>query len=235
MDFLRFLYLRLRYDPLFTFVAGALAAGLIQIASGNAIQRYGVLGILAAVVVVVLLWLAYRALLWLANKLMPPLRLPVGKLPTPRAGLIMLLGRNSDATGPVAMEQHRSRLEHVWVIATDFTAPLVGELRRKARPALLHQEDVVNHWEPPECNNAVQRAVSHAQVLGIGRDNLICDVTGGTSAMTAGALEACLALGLAAQMVAGRYGDAPGQVTPLGVIELDLSQPHQPIAPAQGG
>lgn len=222
MNTIRRFYLRLRYDPLLTFVLGALAAGIIQIVSGNALKQYGALGLLAVLVTVALAFLLYRAILWLIHKLLPPPRYPIGDAPDARKGLIMVLGGSSRETGPEAITHHLPRLEHVWFVVTDRTIPLVDNLKKTAHPALTHQEDVVNYWEPPECNNAVQRAISHARVLGIDVHDLICDVTGGTTAMTAGAIEACLTQDVAAQMVAARYDDALKAVTPIAVIELDL-------------
>lgn len=224
MDRWRQLYLRLRYDAFLTFFLGALTAGVVQIISGDLWQRLGLAGLLIVLLLIVGAFLVYRLVLWLIHKLLPPARYPVGKAPEPRRGLIMLLGGGSRETVPVATEHHRPRLEHIWFVTTERTTSLFDDLKRVFASVVAQPEHVVNHWEPVECQNAVERALSHARVLGIEPQELICDLTGGTTAMTVGAIRACLTHKLAAQMVAARYDETLKALTPVGVIELELTQ-----------
>lgn len=226
----RRLYFRLRYDAFLAFLLGAIIVGMIQIFSGDLWRRYGVAGVLLALFMVFLAFLAYRLLLWLLRKLLPPERYPIGDSPTLRRGLIMVLGGGSKQTGPVALEHHRSRLEHVWFITTDFTESIAHEMKRAAYPTLTSLQNVFNQWELTESQNAVERALSHARVLGIEAEDLICDVTGGTTAMTVGAVKACLANHIAMQMVTARYDETLQAVVPTGVILLDLEGDHSAAA-----
>lgn len=223
MERVRRLYLRLRYDTYLNFALGALAAGLIQIVSQDMWQQHGVLGFSVVALAVLVLFLAYRALLHLIQMLLPPQTYPVGAEPARCKGLVMVLGGGSRETGEAAIRFHRERLEHVWCIITDQTESIARHLSTVALPAETHYVDIVDHLDVAQCSNAVQRAISHAGILGISPVELVCDITGGTTSMTAGAIKACLAEGIATEMVVARYDESLKALKPIAVIALDLA------------
>ncbi len=182
--------------------------------------------LLLALLTVLLLGAAYFLLTALIRLLRPPRTIPMGDRPAPRRGLILLLGGHSDETGPWAIDHHQPTLEQIWFLITDRTEPVAQGLKRKYPELRTHQEEVTHHFRPKDTANAVSRAVSHAATLGFSPADLICDVTGGTSAMTAGAILACLELGLDAQMVAASYHQGVLDVEKsIDVIDLNLHRP----------
>ncbi len=121
-------------------------------------------------------------------------------------------------------------LERIWFLVTDQTEPVAQRLKRAYPDLGIHQEEVTHHFRPMDTANAVSRAVSHATHLGLALEDLICDVTGGTSAMTAGAIRACLELGLDAQMVAASYRQGALDVEePIDIVDLQLHRPYQAL------
>ncbi len=179
--------------------------------------------LLLALLTILLLGAAYFLLTALIRLLRPPRPIPMGDRPMPRRGLILLLGGHSDESGPWAIEHHLPALEQLWFLTTDRTEPVAQKLKRKYDDLRTHQEEVTHHFRPKDTANAVSRAVSHAASLGLSPADLICDVTGGTSAMTAGAILACLELGIDAQMVAASYQQGALDVEKsIDVIDLKL-------------
>ena len=143
----------------------------------------------------------------------------LGPQPQPRRGLILLLGSN-EAPARMALAHHLSTLEFVWLVVTMRTQGGTGRLWREMAP--LHHDDklVLDPWRPAETANAVERAISHARTLGMGPEEVICDITGGTTAMTFGAITACQRAGVALEMVPAEYDVTLGALRPLGVILL---------------
>lgn len=231
MERVRRLYLRLRYDTYLNFALGALAAGLIQIVGQDMWQQHGVLGFSVVALAVLVLFLAYRALLHLVQLLLPPQTYPVGAEPAKCKGMIMVLGGGSRETGEVAIHYHQERLEHVWCIITDRTEEIARHLSKVAFPAETHLVDIVDHLDVAQCSNAVQRAISHAVTLRIPSTDLVCDITGGTTSMTAGAIKTCLAEDIATEMVAARYDESLKAIKPIAIIALDLLPANRAVAP----
>jgi hypothetical protein len=121
----------------------------------------------------------------------------------------------------MAMEHHHTALEFVWFIVSLRTQGMPGRLWQETA-ALNHDDQLVlDPWRPAETANAVQRAISHAMTLGMRMDDVICDITGGTTAMTYGAVLACQQAGVALEMVPAEYDTTLGALAPLGVILLE--------------
>jgi len=208
------------YAIIVTFVTEQLLTGMSQ--------ALAVPPFFLALLAILFLGGAYFLLTALMRLLRPPRTIPMGERPAPRRGLILLLGGRSDESGPWAIDHHRSTLEQLWLLTTDRTEAVAQRLKRQYSDLRTHQEEVTHHLRPKDTANAVSRAVSHAASLGLSPADLICDVTGGTSAMTAGAILACLELGLDAQMVAASYHQGALDVErPIDVIDLRLYRPHR--------
>lgn len=216
---LRFLDRQLRYNALLTFTLGAIVGGAVEYYVGNLIDRYSFWAPLSLLLLIVAAALAYRGLSALLRTLRPPPAILMGERPRPAHGLILLLGGGSRVTAAQAYAFHRPTLQRVWFVVTDLTQPIADELARQWAPLPTHRQAVENPFRPAETANAVERAVSHARALGLATPALVCDITGGTTAMTVGALQACLRHQLAMEMTPGRYDDS-----------LHAQQAHETIA-----
>ncbi len=124
--------------------------------------------------------------------------------------------------------QHQPRLEYLCLVVTD-------ESVQKARDTIktlesegwlirlqVREERVRSAWDPDETALAVQRAIRQGSDLTLDKSDLICDVTGGTKAMTVGAILTCLAENLRVQMVPAEYDEALKVLRPIDVIQLRL-------------
>jgi len=143
----------------------------------------------------------------------------LGPQPQPRRGLILLLG-SKEAPARMAINYHSGTLEFVWLIVTMRTQGTTGRLWREMAPLNHDDQLVIDPWRPAETANAVERALSHARTLGMTEDDIICDITGGTTAMTYGAITACQRENIALEMVPAEYDTTLGAMAPLGVILL---------------
>jgi len=219
MSWLRTIYLQIRYNPLLSFVIGGLSAWALDQVAGQFFTRAGVFGIVAALVSVILTVLLYQVVLWAIRRLLPAPTPRVGVAPAPHRGLILLFGRTETALK--AIEPHRNRLDFIWWVVTDKTAEELRLMRNHwwgsatATPELVHDE-----FSPGETENAVARAISHAAVLGLKPADLICDITGGTKAMTVGAFAAGLQQSVALQIVPARYDKERKSPVPLDAIQI---------------
>lgn len=220
-DWWRPLYLQIRYNSLVTFVLVGLAAwGLEQIA-GAAWNRQGILGLLLAVLSTVIAVLLLRGAVWLFGRIRQDDASLPGASPPVRRGLILLYGR--EATAQEAIQHHRDRLDFIWFVLTEQTKSEFNTMRNHwwgraaATPELVHDP-----YLPKETANAIERAVSHASVLGLSPDELICDVTGGTTAMTVGALQACCRTQITMQMVPAVSDPERRALRPLAPILIEL-------------
>jgi hypothetical protein len=146
----------------------------------------------------------------------------MGRRPDPARGLILVLGGGSRDTAPKACEVHQRTLERIWLVVTDRTVAVAGDLERQWAGMRCHRQAVENHFNPAESAGAVRRAVDHARTLGLPAEALICDVTGGTTAMTVGAMRGCLAEGVRMQMVPGGYDEVLKAFKAYEPIELRL-------------
>ena len=217
------IYLQLRYNALVGLIFGILTSWTIERIADQFVQRpLGVFWVIGGVLMVATGVLLYRFALWILrdrrNQIVPS----PGVAPTPKRGLILLFSRIE--TARKAIEPHCDTLEIIWFILTDET-----EHKLAAHPnhwwgrAVDSSEIVLNAYSPVETANAIDRAISHARVLGLGPEALACDVTGGTTAMSVGAVAACSAYpGLTLQMVPARYDPELKRPHPLDAIRIDM-------------
>lgn len=228
MNRLRHFYLRLRYDSLLALVLGGIVVGVIQQVGAELWQQRAVLALVGLLVGIVIAVLLFQGLLWLVRRILPAPTFPVGNPPLPRQAMILLLGGGSRDTAPMAITHHASYLEHIWLVVTERTEDIGAELTKKFHKVRSFPEKLEDHLSPAEASNAVKRAISHARILGYTQADLICDITGGTSAMTAGAIQACIESGVSLQMVAASFDEQLKAVRPIAVIALDMT----PTAPS---
>jgi hypothetical protein len=208
MRILHLLYHQLRYNPLLIFALGAVAGGTVEYYIGELIDAYGLWAPLSIVAGAVLAGAGYLGLVQLVRRLAAPPAINMGRRPDPARGLILLLGGRSRETAPKACEVHQATLERVWLVVTDLTAAVAVDLEHQWPGVRCHRQEVENQFNPVESAGALRRAVDHARTLGLPVEALICDVTGGTTAMTVGAMHGCLAAGVRMQMVPGSYDEA---------------------------
>lgn len=210
----RRLYFNLRHNGLLVLIAG----GLVQWAVGFGAEEYlkgqGWIGpflwggsVIIALVVGILL---YQVILALTRRIWSRPVTTITPTPSPRRGMIMLLGRTEYAV--VALQPHPN-LEQLWYVVTDVTNPRIIELASQMSGRIVTLREWVNDvYRPTDCAQAIEKAYSEAQAMGFNEQELICDVTGGTTAMTVGAFQICQSLGIDIQMVTARYteeGDHP--------------------------
>ena len=210
----RSLYFNLRYNGLLVLIIGGLVQWVVGFGAQEYLRWLGWVGAIlwggSVTLTIVAVVILYQISLGLIKRIWS---LPVNTQtpsPSPRRGMIMLLGRTEYA---LAALQPHPRLEHLWLVVTDVTNPRVVELGIKLSGRIVTLREWVNDvYRPSDCADAVQKAVSEAKAMGFPIEELICDVTGGTTVMTVGAFQRCIELGVDIQMVTARYtkeGDSP--------------------------
>ncbi|MBX3016108.1 MAG: hypothetical protein KF832_31590 [Caldilineaceae bacterium] len=188
-------------------------------------ERYGRLFTLAAVVVTVVILYQVSRALW--RRYGPQPKLLLGTPPEPHAGLILLF--SNAVTAAKAVEHHRYHLRYLCLIVTTEaitaarTWAQTGKDDGRFVEVQVREEQIIGAWDPDEVMLAVGRAIRQGEDLGLAKADLICDVTGGTKAMTTGAIMACLAEGLLVQMVSAKYNEGLKVLGPGEVIQLRLA------------
>ncbi|NOZ72718.1 MAG: hypothetical protein GXP38_12545 [Chloroflexi bacterium] len=227
------LYLHLRYTPSITYLIGVVAAFVVEHTLSNFSAQWGPIApAVIAVLALVALWILFKLVLDGLQRILKPDPIPMGDKPRPRRALILLLGGRSGDTAPVAIEHHLPVLEHLWLIVTDLTEPISDQLRRKypdLRAIPLH---VLHHYRPEHACSALRQAVDYATAMQIPLSEIICDVTGGTSAMTAGVIEGCLEAGIDIEMVAAQYDLITGEVKQTHDVIALAMHPPRPVPPS---
>ncbi len=219
---IRRLYILIRYNPLLTFFLGVVLAWALEETAQQFIDTRGLFGLFLAVAGAVALILLIQAIISAIRHLRAEPRPSMGEPPGTRRGLILLYS-NAD-TARKAIDHHRSRLDYIWFIVTEQSSSRLEALFPHLSTFVTAREWVHDPFQPRETQNAVERATSHAANFGLKSDNLICDITGGTTAMTVGALQACQSTGIALQMVTARYDPELKGPVPLDLIRIELGQ-----------
>jgi hypothetical protein len=186
--------------------------------------KWSLVTLAAVVITIVLLFWAGRAL-W--RRFGPQPKILLGFPPAPHAGVILLF--SNDVTAAKAVAHHRHRLRYLCLIVTDESVDWARKWVQEGKDTgqlssiQVREERIVGAWDPDEVMLAVGRAIRQGEDLGLTQADLICDVTGGTKAMTTGAVLACLAEGLLVQMVPAQYDEALKVLRPGEVIQLQLT------------
>ena len=220
--FVNTLYAYIKHAPLVTLLTGVFLGWYFQVyVFENWLPQWGFGGpvgslliFLGVLAVIILAYAAWDRRLFRHQK--PRI---VGKQPQPRRGLIMLI--SNEVTAQAAIEHHHEKLEYVWFIVTMRTQGLPAKLWRPLIGVVHSDQLVLDPWRPAETANAVSRAILHARGLGLSMDEIICDVTGGTKAMTYGAILACQKEGVALEMTPAEYNVQLKAQEPMGVILLE--------------
>jgi len=138
----------------------------------------------------------------------------------PHRGLVVLVSPGQGRSSQRSIERHLGRagkpgVEHCWLLYTAQSKPEADELadRFGGRGAAFTPVPVRDFASIHSAFHAVESAISQAMAEGLGRDDVIVDVTGGTKMMTAGATLACADRRVAIQYMKGKY-DAGGRLVP---------------------
>jgi len=151
-----------------------------------------------------------------------PPQVPLGKPPQPHRGLIILLSR--EATALKAIEFHQKKLKHIWFLVTDRSVAVFDQLKPQLAKGLtakpIHIEKI---YDPESTALAVKQAIEQAEHnFKLVKQELICDVTGGTVVMTMGAITQCRRSGILTQIVPATFDDRMDNPTPQPPIEVSL-------------
>lgn len=234
MNLLRRIYLEIRHNSIVTFILISLASWLVeQIANYSTGQttiqfwsRQNLIRLIILLVGTLLIVLVMRGGVWLWNRIRSS-TLSLGTPPPQRRGLILIFGRES--TARKAVEHHRDTLDFVWFILTEQTKiefeKLPGNWWGKA---VAVQEFLLNPYRPEEIGKIIENIVNHAESLRLEPEDLICDVTGGTTAMTIGAFAACIRKDVQVQMVPALYDQELKAIQALSPIIVDAKTRRTP-------
>lgn len=214
-------------QPLIALVVGTMVVWALENYYAKLLDAYGqwsLMTLAAVVVTVVLLYWAGRAL-W--RRFGPQPKILLGFPPAPHAGVLLLF--SNDITAAKAVAHHRHRLRYLCLIVTAESLDWARKWVQEGQDAgwltgiEVREERLLGAWDPDEAALAVGRAIRQGEDLGLSKADLICDVTGGTKAMTTGAVLAALAEGLLVQMVPAQYDEQLKVLRPGEVIQLQLT------------
>lgn len=221
-------YLRnLWQHPVIALVVGTMVVWALENYYAQLLRDEGRWSLVTLAAVVVTMVILYQGIQALWRRFGPHPKLLLGTPPAPHAGVILLF--SSAVTAAKAVEHHRYHLRYLCLIVTEEAMASarvwVQNGKDDGRFAELHvrEEQIVGAWDPDEVMLAIERAIRQGADLGLAKADLICDVTGGTKAMTTGAIMACLSEGLLVQMVPAKYDERLKVQRPGEVIQLRLT------------
>jgi hypothetical protein len=139
-------------------------------------------------------------------------------------GLIVMPTRAP--TARQAVDHHKGRLEHLWIIVTPEMREPAGQLRDYAESLGIacHPLELADEYDAPGCYRLVREIIqTHAPAANVPPGEIIADLTGGTKLMTAGMALACGDLNQALQYVPTQYVGAEPTV-PFQPIEVTLGR-----------
>ena len=226
ISLLRSLARQVLYNTLVTFMMGTIIGGTFEFYIGDWIKAFGMWAPILAIGVVLILAIAFVGGMRLVQRLLVRQTINLGTPPPTNRyrGIILVLGGGSRSTAPIAIRHHESTLERIWLIYTGFTKEIGEELQRNWQTdnRRVHLVDVEHHYDPLQTALSITRAVDHGHQYNLFSQEIICDITGGTTAMTVGAIKGCQAHQLDLEMVTAGYDDELKAEGPLGVISLIL-------------
>lgn len=211
--------------PWFGFVLTAiLVAAMVNLATSIIIEWVGAgwaFALLAVGIILTLLFANLFAYRW-RQQIAEGERI-IGERPHPtkRAGLIVMVTKAP--TSRKAVDYHLPVLKHLWLIETPEMRELANQLRTYAEEngVTCYPLDLDQEYDANQCYHSVRSVFeARATQVGLEREQVIADMTGGTKPMTAGMVLACTDLKMALQHVPTLFiGD--GQPTvPLDPIEV---------------
>lgn len=218
---------KLWQQPLISLVVGTMVVWALENYYANLLKEEGRWSLVTLVAVVITMVLLYQGIQALWRRYGPHPKLLLGSPPVPHAGVLLLF--SNDVTAAKAINHHRSRLRYLCLIVTDEALTLerswvqTWQHSGQLRDVQVREERIVGAWDPDEVALAVARAIRQGEDLALTKMDLICDITGGTKAMTTGAVLTCLAEGLRVQMVPAKYDEQLKVLRPGEVIQLQLT------------
>jgi hypothetical protein len=204
---LRLLYVRFRSYTILNFILGGLLGWAIQESADqlSLLERW--IWFFSLVIFLILAFLLVPPLEGWFRRLFSPDIPPMGQKPEPHRGLIVLV--SNEETLLNAVEYHRPALQYLLCVVTDFKQSLYERLNSQLQIRGLRVHPVYMHdaYDPTEAATAVANCLTWAMAKGLLKEEIICDVTGGTSIMTVGAVTQCQQEGVAMQVVIATYVD----------------------------
>lgn len=216
---LRRLYSYIRHHSVVIFVVGFLAGWF----PGKIADYYWTQGNIEPLLEFVVILLVALALYYLLRHWLAPSEVPLGKPPQPHRGLILILGR--EPTALKAIEFHGEKLKYVWFLVTDQSLQIFNQLKLKLDSNLTTRTVFIEKiYDPESTALALKQTIEQAeQNFTLAKQELICDVTGGTVVMTMGAITQCRRSGILAQIVPATYDSQMGNPIPQTPIEVPLT------------
>lgn len=228
---LRSAFVRMQSYATLNFILGGLFGWAIQ-ESANAIsQQQRWLGFGAILLFVIVAFAVAPPIETLIRSFFRPTLPPMGEKPQPRRGLILLF--SNEKTALCAIDHHAQQLAYVLCVVTEFMEERFNQFRLQllARGLQVHPQFMDDAYDQREAAAAVLNCIAWARTKQLFPDDLICDVTGGTSIMSIGAALACQRQGIDVQMVKARQTDkGPEPLHPV-LIRFDLHEANQPSQP----
>ena len=116
-----------------------------------------------------------------------------GLKPEKTAGLILLIGP-SMGSAPTSIEYHLPVLRHCWLVGTKDCSSTAKNLREKYQEVDFYWDEAnwVNLDEIKSTYDVISRIIEEESAkVGLNKDDIIADITGGVKPMTAGMTLAC--------------------------------------------
>ena len=219
------LYLHLRHSTMLIFAIGVVSTYVIEYVLSQYSTRLGILATLVMTIMLLMgIFLIYELLVWLLGRLFTKKTPPIGDQPPQHKALLLLLGLHGEETAAVAIDHHLPILENVWFLVTEDTRPIARKLKETFnQEARFNFVDIADYLKPNATQASIIYAVEQLEALRLHSDDIIADITGGTSAMTAGAVLGAIEKEIDLEMVAATY-DLGGDVKhTLNVIRLEIN------------
>jgi len=219
-DWLTEQYQQIRRNGFVIFLAGSVFGTGLETLINYLFQEQGLSGLVTFGLTLVGLVILFQLLRWLADFLKVPRRAIVGSVPVARRGMIFVYSRPETLTR--AIEHHHDDLSYIWLVVTPEAKENLDLSQFRREGLQIFTQDVTGSWSPDAAAGAVVRALAHAKELKLSESDLICDITGGTKAMTVGAIRTCLMDDLDMQMVPAEYDTELKRPVPLTPIQVEI-------------
>ena len=211
---------QIRRNQIFMLIVGTLLAFVVESLLERLEASRGLPVLLITTVAIAIATAFYYLALGLIARwrTLPPVY--VGIQPEKQRGLIFLYSRKD--TLLKALEYHKGTLQYVWLVVSSEKEEEALGLKQEIDDFTFYNQPIGNVWAPQEVTNAIERVIVHARSLALDRDEIICDITGGTTTMKAGAIVGSLEHEVKTQMVPARYDDDLNPERAIDVIAVNL-------------
>jgi hypothetical protein len=212
----------------FSFVLNAiLIAAAVNLGTSVLLEVAGVGWTLAVLILLPLLALILSNFyhLWRERQLLAGERAIADRpSPTPKAGLILMA--SSEKAQKAAIDYHRPRLQHVWLIVTPGMSEVGRTLEAHIRTvgAEPHRLELPNEYDVGGCYALVRAALAAARRQLLLPEDIAADMTGGTKPMTAALVLACADLGADVLEHVPTHFVRGDETVPLRPIQVTINQ-----------